>query len=107
MLQGASRGASLFLIFSISALAQPAGPSEAILGARTDSLERAEADLTSCVVVSCLNVNRLSLLVGYLRLAGGDVSGALGQLSSHSPPARLEAVPWARHCLACQKSAPN
>jgi len=92
MLQGASRGASLLLIFSISALAQPTGPSEAILGARTDSLERAEADLTSCVVVSCLNVNRLSLLVGYLRLAGGDVSGALGQLSSHSPPARLEAV---------------
>ena len=82
----------MLLLLSISALAQSAGTLEAIRGVRSDALERAEADLTSCIAVSCLNVNRLSLLVGYLRLSRGDATGALGQLSSHSPPPRLESA---------------
>src|SRR5262252_7906921 len=65
-LQDASLWASLLLLLSISALAQSAGTLEAIRGARSDALERAEGDLTSCIAVSCLHVNRLSLLVGYL-----------------------------------------
>ena len=92
LLQGASRWTSLLLIFSISALAQSAGTLEAIRGARAEALESAEAELTSCVAVSCLNVNRLSLLVGYLRLSRGDATGAIGQLLSYTPPARLESV---------------
>src|SRR5262249_51807847 len=84
--------ALLPLLFSISALAQSAGTLEAIRGGRSDALERADADLSGCVVGSCLNVNRLSLLVGYLRLARGDATGALAQLLSHPPPALLEPI---------------
>ena len=84
--------APLLVIFALSALAQSPSTLEAIRGAREDALERAEADLAACLAVSCLGVNRVSLLVGYLRLSRGDPSGALQQFLSRPPPPELESI---------------
>ena len=53
--------------------------------------KKARAELDVCVRKGCPAVDRLSLLVGYLELSDGAPSDAVTQLSSHPPPAGLEA----------------
>ncbi len=53
--------------------------------------ERTKAELERCLAAKCPAADRLSLLLGFLKLSQGDAAGAAAQLSSRPSPSGLEA----------------
>jgi len=77
--------------FSLGAAAQSSATLDAVRLHRSDALRLAQSELANCWLPACARLSELSLLTGYLLLAGGHAAEAVQQLSSIPAPRSLEA----------------
>ena len=77
--------------FSRGAAAQSSATLDAVRLHRSDALRLAQSELANCWLPACARLSELSLLTGYLLLAGGHAAEAVQQLSSIPAPRSLEA----------------